>query len=254
MLWLFALGGALLGGAIGGLSTWHQGEKEKEALERQKESARKQYELDKRHSDDMYSLQMGVHKSNLNTQLGAFMDDYNTSLLSQAFGIQDARIQTGSSLGASIAAEGAGGTRDDAANEMIRAYAAAGLDRNIDAQNRQNTNYLNQTADAINYEAGSWSEGGYRHKQKSLQDEPNKKIFDLGQDDYDWAIKQYNPENMILDYITGAFDGASSGFNLGSGIGDYSKQVGKNPWSNMFSGFKLKQAIKKPNVTSTHHW
>jgi len=252
--WLFALGGA----ALNMWSTYHQSEKEKAAILHQKESAEKQYKHGKQYSDDMYSLQktealgqLGIQRSNLNTQLGSAMDDYNTSLLGQAFGIQDARIQTGSGLGASIAAEGASGTRGDAANEMMRAYAAAGLERNIDTQNRQNSNYLNnmitganQTASAISREEASWSEGGYKHQQKTAQDDYNKNIYELGQSDYQWAIDNSKPE--FLDYFTSALSGASTGFSLWSGLNESNKidgwwtnetQTGawdkiKNFWSN----------------------
>ena len=245
MLWALALGGALLGG----LSTWQQGKKEKESLERQKESARQQYELGKNYSDSMYSLQksealgqLGIQRRNLDTQLGTAMDDYNTSLLSQAFGIQDARIQNEAGIGASYAQEAAGGTRGDAANEMIRAYAAAGLEKNIDLQNRQNTNYLNQmitganqTVEAINREAGSWSEGGYRYQQKAAQDAYNKNIFDLGQSDYDWAVQQSQPG--FLDYFTGALTGASSGLSMGFSYESY-KKLNRNAWDNVGNGSK----------------
>jgi len=260
MMWLIPLIGAGVGAITGGLSTWQQGEKEKAALERQKESARQQYLLGKEYSDEMYSIQksealnqLGVQRSNLDKQLSNATSEYNASLLSQAFGIQDARIQSDSAIGASVAAEAAGGTRGDAANEMIRAYAAAGLERNIDMQNKQNVNYMDQvitganlTADAIKREGISWMEGGYRHHQKTSQDAYNENIYKLGQSDYDWAIEQSQPG--FLDYFTGVLSGASGGFDLGFGIentvnqmnlGNNGKYTGnyiktnKNAWNNI---------------------
>ena len=245
-IWLFALGG----GILGGISRWNQGEKEKAALEHQKNMAWQQYQYGKEYSDNAYNLQksealdqLGMQRRNLDTQLNTSMSDYNTSLLAQAFGIQDARIQSSSAIGESLAAEGASGARGNASNEMIRAYASQSLDRNIDLQNRQNSNYLNQlvsganmTSDAISREQASWLPGGYRAQAKDLQDAYNLNIANLGQDNFNWQIEQAQPG--VLDYITSILGGASSGFSMGAGIDEYRNNKNTVNQANLLSSAK----------------
>jgi len=228
----------LIAGAIaGGISTYTESEREKEALRQQKESAWSQYLYGKEHSDTQFGIQksaameqLGVQRKNLDTQLGMGIDDYNTSLLAQAFGIQDARIQTGSAVGASLAAEGASGVRGSSAGEKTREYALQSLERNIGVQDRQNENYLNKmitganmTVDAIGREEASWMPGGYRVQSKEAQDAYNLNIANLGQSNFNWAIDQANP--TFLDYFTSIMGGGSSGMNLGNNIYNY-----KNAW------------------------
>jgi hypothetical protein len=238
-----ALGTAAAGALAGGLSTWQSIEREKAALSQQKDSAWMQYLFGKQYSDAQFGIQkresleqLGVQQRNLDTQLGLSIDDYNTALLAQAFGIQDARIQTSSAIGAHAAAEGASGTRGSSSGEMIRSYAAQGLERDIEVQYQQNQNQLNQmitganmTADAISRERASWMPGGYRVQAKEAQDTYNANIANLGQSNFNWQLDQINlPENQILDYFTGTFGGASSGFNLGTNIISF-----KNAWVGM---------------------
>jgi len=239
MLWMAAVG-AGLGALFGALSTSRKRKQEKAEIEKQKENARIQYEYGKEYSDNLFNIRkteslenLGMQQRNLDTQLDLSFDDYNSNLLAQAFGAQDARIQTSSAIGESIAAEGASGTRGNASNEMIRSYVAEGLERNIDIQNKQNDNYLNRmikgadmSTDAINREKASWLPGGYRIQEKQSQDSYNYNLYQLGKSNFDWQTKQIN-DNTFLDYFTGITGGASSGFNLGSNFGDYWKQVGK---------------------------
>jgi len=173
----------------------------------------KQYELGKEFSDNQWSIQktealgqLDIQRSNLDTHLGLTVDDYNTSLLAQAFGIQDAGIQTSSAIGADIVSEAMSGARGNSANEQIRAYAAQSLDRNIGLQEKQNDNYLNQlisganmSVDAVNRERGSWGANGYRTQLKNEQDAYNFSIkneqdaYNLNlkneQDAYNFSIK-----------------------------------------------------------------
>jgi hypothetical protein len=221
----------MLGGAWAGAASVDQrAREEKAALEQQKKSAWKQYQYGQQYSDEMFALQKGealgqlaVQRRNLGTQMGMSVDSYNTSLLAQAFGIQDARIQAGSAIGGSLAAEGMGGTRGNAANEMARSYASQGLERNVDVQDRQNRDYLNQmvsganmAAGAIGREEASWMPGGYRARAKDAQDSYNRNLAQLGQDNFDWQIDQASPTD--LDYFTGIMGGMSSGFSLGSSV------------------------------------
>ena len=230
MSWLFPLIGSLIGGGVGGLSTWRQGEKEGESLKFQKNMAFMKYIYGKKHSDRMFDLEknealdrLGTEKRNLNTQFDLSMSDFNSSLFNQAFGIQDARIQTGSAIGESIAAEGASGARGNASNEMIRDYAARGLERGVEDQDRRNFDYLNQintgvsiASDAIKKEEASWMPGGYRALAKKETDAYNHGLFNLEQSAYDWQIARSQPG--VLDYITGIFGGMSSGFGMGKDI------------------------------------
>jgi len=224
MFWLMALG-SLVGAAAGIAGTWQQGDREKKALEKQKESAWQQYQYGKEHSDKQFGIQkteameqLGMQRKNLDTQMGLSVDDYNTALLAQAFGIQDAKIQTSSAVGESLAAEGASGTKGSASGDMTRNYASQSLDRNIGLQDTQNRNQLNSmisganmTANAIAREEASWMPGGHRVKSKEAQDAYNLDIANLGQSNFDWQIKQSEPG--FLDYFTGAMGGASTGMS-----------------------------------------
>ena len=239
MLWMMAVGAAV-GAGVGIASTRRRRREEEERIKREKENAKKQYQYGKEYSDRMYDLkknealgQLDVQRKGLDTQLGLAIDDYNDNLLAQAFGIQDARIQTSSFIGESLAAEGASGTRGNESTEMIRSYAAQGLDRNIELQDRQNSNYLykvitgaNQTADAISREKAAWMPGGYRDQEKNAQDAYNYQIYQLGQDNYNWQMQQHE-SYKFLDYFTGAMSGANSGFNMGTNYSNMWNQVGK---------------------------
>lgn len=165
--------------------------------------------------------QLDIQRRGLDTQTDLSFDDFNTNLLAQAFGIQDARIQSSSAIGQSLAEEGASGTRGNASNDMIRAYASQGLERNIDLQNKQTDNYLNRmitganmTSDAISREKAAWLPGGYRYREKTAQDSYNANMYELGQSNYDWHTQQIN-NNAFLDMFTGIMGGASSGLDMG---------------------------------------
>jgi len=238
----------VLGGLYGAGSTIWSKQKDQDELRRQKKQQQQQYELNKQYGDSLYSLQknesleqLDIQRQNLNTQLDMGIEDYNTSLLAQAFGIQDARIQNSSAVGASLAAEGAGGTRGNAGNDMIRAYATQGLERNIDLQEKQNASQLNQmitgantAVSAINREKDSWSEGGYRHREKALQDDYNYKMFQFGQSEFDYQIDQSDPWKLswdnFFDFSGAILSGATSGATMGGGFDQYTKGVDKkNP-------------------------
>lgn len=235
-----ALTMALIGAGVGAVSTGVEKYRNQEELKRQKKMAKDQYDLNEQYGDNLYSLrkdeafgQLGLQKRNLHGQMGLSTDDYNTSLLAQAYGMQDARIQTGAAIGASLAAEGSSGTRGNYGNELTRAYASQGLERNIELQNRQNGESLNRmitdansAVSAIGREKASWEEGGYRQHEKALQDSYNYSVFELGRNEFDYQIKKNDPwdfswDNILdssLDYITGMFSGAYSGLEMGKGI------------------------------------
>jgi len=233
---------ALIGAAAGIASTAINKKRNREELERQKKLAKEKYKLDKQYSDNLYSLQknealdqLGIQQDNLDTQLGLSVDDYNTSLLAQAFGIQGARIENASGIGASLAAEGASGTRGNASNEMIRAYAAQGLERNIELQDRQNSGNLNRmttganiAAAAIEREKASWMNGGYRYNEKALKDSYNRSMYDLGVKEFDYQITSMNnPFDNFLDYSAGMLSGANSGMQWGKSIEDWKRDYNK---------------------------
>jgi hypothetical protein len=224
------IGAGLLGGGLGALSSWMGGESEQDRLRKQKEAAWQQYVIGQRYAGEQYTLQKGEAKNTLAIQqdrldqsVGMSVDQLNTSLLAQAYGIQDARIQTASQVGASLAAEGMGGTRGNEANGLMRAYAQASLDRNVDLQYRQNdqavqgmmTQASNNAAD-IKREQESWDPGGYRYQQQQLQNAYNREMAELGQSNFDWQIGQ--AAATPLDYMAGSLGGLSSGLNLAGSI------------------------------------
>jgi hypothetical protein len=238
-MWWMAIP-AVLGAVAGGVSAWQNSEQEKSAIAKQKQTAWAQYNIGKTQSDEQYAIQreeafyqLGAQERSLNENLGRSLDEYNTGLLAQAFGIQDARIQTAAATGASITAEGAGGTRGNAANELVRAYTAQGLERGIAVQERQNQNALdrlitgaNQTYDAITHERASWDQGGYRFMQKESQDAANLAGAKLGQSNFNWQLDQATPG--FLDYLTGILGGGAAGMNMSNSIYDF-----KNAWNDL---------------------
>jgi hypothetical protein len=220
------------GGTSGILSTIFGSDKEQEALQKQKEAALKAYELGQGYSDTQYALsrseaqaQAAIQEGRLDQSVGASTDQFNLGLLSQAYGIQNAQIGTASSVGASLAAEGMGGTRGNEANSLMRAYEEKSLERNIGLQQQSNdlslqgmlTQANNAMAD-ITRERDSWDAGGYRYNQKEAQDAYNLSMAQLGQDNFDWQIEQadWGPDLLTgsLNLLTGGLQGASSGLSL----------------------------------------
>lgn len=221
---------AAAGAAAGAISTKQKEKRELDTLEYQKKQVWKQYQLGKDYSDQQFDIQKTKaledifhQKQNLDTNVGLSVDDYNTSLLSQAFGIQDARIQNESGIGASLAAEGASGTRGNEANANMRAYAAEGLERNIGIQEKQNKNQLNSLVSgannamgAMNRERDSWLPGGFRMQEKAANDVYNLNMAKLGQTNFDWQMDKTKATG--LDYASGILGGASSGFGIGESV------------------------------------
>ncbi|GHV91612.1 hypothetical protein AGMMS50268_21150 [Spirochaetia bacterium] len=232
------IAGAAIGAGIGALSTGMQGEKAQGQLGHQKRTAWEQYLLGKDYSDEQYSInrnqaqmQSYIAENRLNQNVDQSIAQMNTGLLSQAYGIQNAQIQTSSSIGASLAAEGAGGTRGNTANGLMRAYEEASLARNIDLQNQQNrqmlTGMTTQAGNAltdIRNERSSWDAGGYRYQQKEAQDTYNRKMAELGQADFDWRIADAAPGPM--DYLVNMFSGASSGLSMAGSFSSFGKVGG----------------------------
>jgi hypothetical protein len=229
---LTALTGA--GAGMGIISTFLEGQKEQENLQRQKETAWQQYLLGKEYSDTLYGInkteaqiQALIAENRLRQGLDANMGQFNDSLLAQAYGVQDARISTASQTGASLDAEGASGTRGNEAPGLMRAYAEQGLKRSIDMQDRQNqsalSGMLTQAGNAlfdIDREKASWEQGGYRYLQKDAQDMYNLKTAQLGQSEFDWQKNQSQPG--VFDYLSSTFGGGMSGINLYSGLRNFS--------------------------------
>jgi len=238
-MWWLAISAAA-GAIAGGIGKYQESEREKAALRQQKEMAWQQYLYGKEHSDTQFNIQktaaleqLGVQRKNLDEQVGLSMDEYNTALLAQAFGIQDARIQTGSAVGASLASEGASGVRGSSSAAKAREYALQGLERNIDVQDRQSRNQLNKmmsganmTLDAIGREEASWMPGGYKVQAKTAQDSYNLSIANLGQSNFNWQIGQATP--TFLDYFSSVMGGGSSGIQLGNSINNY-----RNAWNSV---------------------
>jgi hypothetical protein len=133
-----AIIGAVVGAGVGIASTGIQSKKAQEQARKQKEMAWSQYLLGQAFSDRQFSLQRGealdqlnVQQSRLNQGIDAGVAQMNSGLLAQAYSTQNAMIQTAGSIGASLAAEGAGGTRNPSGGGLMRAYEQLNLDRNI---------------------------------------------------------------------------------------------------------------------------
>jgi hypothetical protein len=227
------------GALIGGLSSFWGNSQEQNRIEHQKDMAWDQYKLGKAYSDQQYTIQkqnasedLALQKYRLNQSLGTSLDQLNTGLLGQAYGIQDAQIQTASSVGSSLAAEGAGGTRGNAANGLMRAYETQALERNVQLQNTQNSQAVEGIASQasiasqdIARERASWNEGGYRYKMQAAQDDYNLEMAKLGRDNFDWSKGQV-ADSMPYDIFSGAFSGASSGLSLANSINSFEKLGG----------------------------
>ena len=238
----------LIGAGIGALGTGQSLRKQRDALKKQQEAAKKQYEYGKELSEKQWGIQRGEAEYQLGTQeralhegMGQFADEYNTAMLARAFGEQDARIQNAANAGMSRVQEGMSGTRGSAAAELMRAYADAGLERNIDIQRQRDSQTLantvagaNRAAGEIGRERDSWGAGGWRSESKAAQDEYNLNIYKLGQKEYEDAIWESDPRNFKAngwDYLTGAFSGASTGLRLGNSAYQFGQNGGFGRWS-----------------------
>jgi hypothetical protein len=221
-----------LGVGTGILDSIFGDDKEKKALEQQKKAAWQQYLLGKDYSDRQYGINRGeaqaqavIQQGRLDQGVNQATDQFNLGLLSQAYGIQDAQIQTASNTGASLAAEGMSGTRGGGGGALMRAYEEAALDRNVALMERENGLSLagmlgqaNDTAADIRRERDSWDAGGYRYAQKQAQDDYNLAMAKLGQSNFDWQIDQagfdWSDPWDWLDLGVSALGGGSMGLDL----------------------------------------
>jgi len=226
-----------IGAGVGVASKYYEGKKQRDALKDQRWLNERAFRLGQAHSDKMFNLSknealgnLDIQRRNLNKQMGMAVEDFNTGLMAQAFGIQDARIDNSSGVGAHQVMEGASGTRGNATGEMVRNYATQGLERNIQIQERQNTNQLNQlvtganiAAEGIQRERDSWDKGGFRYEEKQLNDAYNKDIHKLSTEDINRKISQANPG--WLDFTVAGISGASSLIGFAKSASEYYKHV-----------------------------
>jgi hypothetical protein len=239
MFWLAVGLGALIGGIAGYASTDRERNRQLEEIRRAKQNALDAYNYGKTLSDTQYGIQkgealwqIGMQDRGLREGMGQFTDEYNTHLLARAYGEQDARIQTASGIGASLAQEGMSGTRGNEANQLARDYAASSLEGQIDIQRKQDANALagtvagaNRSITAMNHERASWDPGGHRYEAKTANDEYNRQMMEMGQANYRWQMQDIN-DNRFFDDFTGIFSGASAGMGMGKSLYDF----GYNWW------------------------
>jgi len=227
---------AAAGSTAGFLGTFQSKNRQWEELKKQKDIEKDKFKYGKEFSDKIFELQKAqaldhlfMQKQNLDTQMNLSVNEYNTELLAQAFGIQDARIQSDSAIGASYLSEGASGTRGNNANNMMRDYAKESFERNIDVHDRQSSEHLNRmitggniAATGINKERDSWLEGGFRYQEKLERDLYNKKIYDLNMKEFNRQIELSNPWAItfdnFLDYNVGLMGGANTGLQFGKSL------------------------------------
>jgi hypothetical protein len=234
LLAAIGIGGAA-GAGVGLFSTAVESKNARKQLLQQKELAWSQYLLGQEYSDTQFALQRGeaagqlvLQRRRLDEGVDRSLAQFNAGLLGQAYAAQDAQIQTASAIGASVAAEGASGTRGSSGGGLMRAYQRQSLDRSLALQEQQNALGLaGLAADASNArqdmgrELASWKAGGFRFESKQAQDAYNKSVAELGQTDFDWRIG--HAAAGWEDYLLGAFGGASSGIGLGSSAYGFSQ-------------------------------
>jgi hypothetical protein len=239
MWWMIA--SAAIGAATSIINTWRERERYEDEIKRNKKNAEDAYRYGKENSDRQYALQkgealwkLGLHDRALREGMNQFSDEYNTNLLARAYGEQDARIQTASGIGASLAQEGMGGTRGNEANALMRKYYSDRLERELEIQKKQDAatlagtvNSANRTVTELEHEKASWDPGGYRHESKTANDLYNKQMSDMAVENYKWQLNDMkDPWNQFFDYFSAFNSGASSGSNTGNSIYKY----GQNWW------------------------
>jgi len=243
MSWLLAIGAAI-GAGMGFLNTGRNRRNERESLKREQANLTAQYNYQKELSDRQYGIQRGeamwqlaMQNRAVNEGMDQFTNQFNAHQLSRAYGEQDARIQTASGIGASLAYENMSGTRGNEANQLVRDYASQGLDRQVALQDRQDANVLagtiqdaNRARTSIEHEKAAWETGGYRHDMKEAGDLYNKQIYDLGHANYEYQLDYMDRwDTKALDYTAGIIGGASSGLGMASGMSSYNSN-----WGNLF--------------------
>jgi hypothetical protein len=68
----------------------------------------------------------------------------------------------------------------------------------------------------IKREQDSWGETGYRTQLYNAEDERNRKLAQLQQDEYSYAASASQPG--VFDFLTGGLMGASTGLNLAGNV------------------------------------
>jgi hypothetical protein len=235
---LLGAGGSLLGAGMGTLSTFVQNRNDQDKLDHDRKMAWKQYELGKASSDSQFAIQqsaalaqLGAQEARVNQEFDQAMGQFNTNLLSQAFGIQDAQVQTAMGVGEACAAAGASGTRGNAAAGLNSAYAQNRLQQGINLQERQNHESLDalgtQVSNALNdikQERFDWGDTGYHAGLKHIEDQYNRSMAKLGQASYEWQSNVLNdPWNQGINFAGNILSGMQTGFNTGKSIFDVLK-------------------------------
>jgi hypothetical protein len=247
---------AAAGAGLGLWSTAAEEEKARDQLWHQKDMAWQQYLLGQEYSEKQFALerreavsQLGLQERRLGEGLDRSVAQMNAGLLGQAYAAQDAQIQTASAIGASVAAEGASGTRGSSGGGLMRAYQQQSLDRSLAQQDQQNAVGLaGLAAEASNArqdltrERSSWTAGGYRYESKQAQDAYNESIAKLGQTDFDWRLEQ--AKAGPTDWLLGALGGAVSGFNTATSVHGWLQSLGAANAENKAKADKAKAAEK----------
>ncbi|MDR1588291.1 MAG: hypothetical protein LBS57_12610, partial [Treponema sp.] len=175
-------------------------------------------------SESLKSL--GIQQQRLGEDLNAGMDSFNLGLLGQAYGVQDAQIGLASQTGAFDVAQGASGTRGNEANGLVKAYAQTSFGRSVATQDEQNSQALSgmttqatRASSDLQRERESWGSGGYRTQLYNAEDERNRQLALLQQEELQDAADQAgNPG--FFDYLLGGLAGMSTGINLAGNIQD----------------------------------
>jgi hypothetical protein len=244
----FLLGSAGLGGVFGVFSTGQESARAQAQLRQQQKIAWQDYLLGQEHSQAQFNLQrreaagqLGIAQRRLDQGAAQSLARMNAELLGQAYQAQDAQIQAATAIGASAAAEAAGGTRGGSGGALTRDYQRQSLSRSLGLQQRQNAlglagmaEELNNARQDLGRERASWRPGGARYESYQAESAYNEARALLGQQDLQWRIDQAAAEP--LDYLMGAFSGAFNAMSVGATFYGWSQTQTDGAQTDGFAG------------------
>jgi hypothetical protein len=226
-MFAFLLGGALIGGALGGISTYNQSQQQRRQLRQQQAMAREAYGYRLDHSARMHNLErstsmenLGVARNRLADALKADVEGFNLGLEGQTLQSQAAQVSLGNSKGMALAQQGESGVKGSNALQRQIDFSENQFERQLDIQGRGNslamqgmTRQYSNTFNDIGREMEAWGKGGYRYEAKGLSDLYAEQMHGLEMKGYEQAIK--DAKWTWGDMFTGIFGGAASGVNFG---------------------------------------
>jgi hypothetical protein len=250
-LGLIAAIGAGIGAVTGGISTYLQGEKQKKLIEQQRKAALSRLADGGREARNAFARAKAEAGTNaaaadrnldrraglLETAYDRLSGDYNLSMAAMGLEQNAARIGVEQGSGAAYSDLGYSGVRSGSSNyaaaasqdDLYQKQFASALTRQAAADESALRQTLQGYDNAFygiaegrreasllraSYEEGGLQRQAYKDQMQTLANERER--IETGAAD---AAELAAPG--VLDYITGIAGGASSGFNLGSGIDEW---------------------------------